>query len=309
VNERLGPLIQRAIGTQDATRRAWDRQTVERLDAVSFADPAAEGYGWDEERRLRHLEMLMNSMRLVSRAPLYVFSRDLTDLLEIASLDVPDYELSPLDPRTPDGFVIFDRPVHLSYDVKLGTPITADGIGWLDANEATPPELGFVFLRRDIDGGCDPANATGFAPWVYGRTLLAHLNSGDDPAPSDWFDTMWSMHRLLPALFRLLHERVAVPYPLDRLDRPTRRALLRRGPILPGSLSIWLLREGVPRATDEAADWRRLQHRHIVRKHWHAYWHGSGTGRRIVPHLLDAYIQGPPGTPIIARRRVGAVVR
>jgi hypothetical protein len=222
----------------------------------------------------------------------YWIDTPMVDLLEVATLDCPEYELHPNDLLTPDGLVIFDRPLVLVNDDGRDTaPIM--GLAWVSDVEG----IVWTPLMSSLDGVLMPMLLTGWDGWQFGS---ARATLFDD----DSIDSGATL-KLLPAFLRLIREHVVIRSH-ERLDRHTARRLQRSG--LPLTEIVWvtLRRRQTAESIEEGGggDW---SHRWMVRGHWRNQWYPSE--QRHAPRYISAHIKGPESAPLIIKQRRYEVIR
>jgi hypothetical protein len=221
----------------------------------------------------------------------FVFSDDLTAVVEAAALNLPGFVFAPSDLRAPSGFVLFATPLVFDEYAEVEENGDPEG-GAMD---------GFLWSRTTLDDGIM------VQPFVLWREshgwLLApfrFVRFG-----SRWDDDGGGLCRMEAAALRILCERIAIPE-TEWVPRPVRRrhrvdyARLRLG-----NLHLWTLREGLRREHGEQG--HALTTRHLVSAHWKQQWYPGE--QRHAPILVAAYQRGPKSAPLVVKRRVGVVVR
>lgn len=301
-------LAQRVLAQLAASRRFY-------RDAPHAPD---EFEGYDAERALNEL-----GEAVFTQATPYALDGDLTDVLEFVMVTLPDFVLSPMDPRTPAGVAVFDRPIvtprvaaakaegrwHDGVDGIAAVswwPATADQL----PSERENGDRGVVFGMHlaDVLSDDDPPNALIVTEYAAFGGALVHCWD----IVENWrYGTPWNPvpdgehtgAQLAAALFRLLRQRVAVPHE-EWMPRQARRAAQR---LNLSNLALWTLRESQQGENGEQGSGSALDHRHIVSAHWKQQWYPSE--QRHAPILIDAYVRGPKDAPLIVRQRVGVVIR
>lgn len=287
-------LGRRLLSTRAASERFWRDIYLE--PGHSLAHGQFNGGAPREQLRAEMLDLL--------RAPPYVVTTEMVDVLDLVRLDIMPFELHPTDLLTEWGLALFERPISVAFGNPDGPDdvlLPCDGMGWIpDADGSTT----FVALTR-ID-------------WMLGEPdpmLMRECPNALVPMhpPASWgfgvkfSDTNDAWH-LTASFLRLVQEHVVVRV-REQPDRITRRQAIRAGIDIP-ELTIVTLRRQHERAGDAAPDDARTvewSHRWTVRSHWRNQWYPSQN--RHAPKLIPMSIKGPEGLPLVIKERRFEVVR
>lgn len=225
----------------------------------------------------------------------YYVTATMTDVLEMASLDVPAFDLAPYDLMTPNGFVLFDRTLvglPLLDDQPRIDEVGIDGIMW-----TMDPAVDDKVMIATFGLAGRPANTPAFAtmpPWHtvrFGRP---------------WDQSGSVVVTVFAAFWRLIQQPF-VSRISETLDRGSQRRLAR-GAVLPATTTMITIRKSPSRHADGGeggpVDW---QHRWLVRGHWRQQWYPSQ--QRHAPLFIPPYVKGPDDKPFEAKGRIFDVKR
>lgn len=266
-----------------------------------IADPARRPGESTEESVARHACGMM--AQFATDADPYYVAGEMVDVLEMAALDVPVWDVAAPDLLTPTGFVLFDRPIRgLPLLVDDGEPAAfdedgLDGFGWWQSaapdgtqTVVTGPfwfDRGGPFSRHTVV----PCSVPPFMPLVLGRPW--------DQAPE-------RRMAILAAFWRLIQMPFVSRIVDDDVDRATRRMLNRARLPLTETIVVTLRKakrrdvDGEPRPID----W---SHRWLVRGHWANQWYPSE--QRHAPVYRAPYVKGPEDKPFVPKHRIFDVRR
>lgn len=118
--------------------------------------------------------------------------------------------------------------------------------------------------------------------------------------------TMGAWSAFMKSFFLLVKQKVAIMHG----QSPGRGVLRRmeRSALMPedGMVQVVTLRKERPTSPDEVTDGTPVNwtHRWLVTGHWHPYWVGSGSEKRLEPRWIETYEKGPENKPLIIKDKV-----
>lgn len=263
----------------------------------------------------------------------------LTD--DMMSLNLTAGSNVPLTPFTPDdlpcehGFVLLPRVLRTAdiHDMVM----TARAFAWMSMpiRHITPlhpdgyvvPSLVLVYFCSKHDWREDSYltkereetpeyflsmpdyQMTHWQPIGFGEEWRRYEN--ESPHSSPEVDeasqkTMVEWSAFMKSFFLLVKQKIAV-IQHQHPDRGHMRRLARSA-LMPesGDIQIVTLRKERPTSPDEITDGTPVEwsHRWLVTGHWHPYWVGSGSEKRLEPRWVETYEKGPENKPLVIKDKV-----
>lgn len=235
-----------------------------------------------------------------SLVPLWFISREMTDLVDIASATVPldtllDHTMLPEE----GGLVFFQRPLIRFTDTEDNPKRTSyyfNAMMWYPAivNASSPGTMFILFAHTRRTWGI-----IGDSFWLYGDRLDKPLRSTDGTfqTTTQRNDRQFAMALWLLATQEGLSERGE-----EHLDRSSKRRS-ERAKVPTGPVRILRLRSGHTGRSDGTPSTVEWTHRWIVRGHWRNQAYGPGRQQRR-PVWIAPHIRGPEDKPLDTREGI-----
>jgi hypothetical protein len=232
-------------------------------------------------------------------APLYWVSGEMADLIEHASMSLPDEPLCREELPNPNGFCLLERPVQMNGagavdGIVVGWCWSADGrmrsSGGVPYMISCPlilvpgRDLVLPFAADCYDFGDRPM-----------AILMDELRGTDDPIRRQMLRTFWKISQQ-----RLADRTPAIP------SRSARRRMEKAGLPVPQIITVTLRRIQRPAHEPQGniVDWT---HRWIVSGFWRRQFMPKLGGHRV--QWIDPYVKGPEDKPLVIKERRYALVR
>lgn len=239
--------------------------------------------------------------RHVLAAEMFVVSDTMTDVAIHSAKTLPAFQVHPEDLPAPGGFVVFAKPVY-AWDGK-GVKVHVVAMSWGPATaqplsqRAPEPGVWVVFWGSASLLGKSVARVGHFIyhdevfiPWGRPQDVSYHDHAGMSTMLATWL---------------LMGQRIA-----ETRDEPLPRNLTRRhqqaGRAAP-KVRVVQLRRPTARSAAPGEGSRTYSHQWLVRGFWRNQWYPS-EGRH-KPKLIEPYVKGPEGAPLIVSPRVNVLRR
>ena len=245
-----------------------------------------------ESREMLAQVYASEASRLGQTTPYFV-SREMCELVEVASETFQPEPVYPTDVLTPSGFLMFERPFTIPS--RFDEPVDLVGFSWqpyLDRRDLVSEDR--PLTREDemmewledrhkkglMDGVAvtlyQPSSAEQrekmpgvgsmlplhCTPWWWGMTFDG--NEIDENGLATGAGWWW---RLLQTTLRLMVQKISVRH-IERLPRPQRREAKRYGIPIDETVVVRLRREKTPLPADHVPEPANYSHRFIRSGHW-----------------------------------------
>jgi len=311
-------------------------EQVERPPAMEVFDPQTGNRIFRLQPQGQ--ERLKIEIDMLARADLYYVADDMTDLAVAAGRSLPEWNITPSDIPSQNGFILFDKPVMVDVN-KPGAPQEGylthiTGFAWKispgvearvtddDSSKRAvshhPWPLLWVSTYADCHLGAVANREAGLMddddvrywlsqPKFAFTSEAACFIGGGWPRkigdPGSVFN-LWG--KTLLSAWLLMQQPLAVTttaWP----DRASRRRMAADGHSDPAPVRVITLRRA-SRAPSAGISDREYRHQWIVRGHWRQQ--PCGPGRQLRrPTWITPHIKGPEGAPMLGGEKVNAWVR
>lgn len=268
---------------------------------IAVLDPSGD------KRRLNEIDRLTD-------AELYFVSEAMTGLAVAAAKSMPPFQVAPEDLPSPNGLVIFEKPIAIDRNTRggHGEEMHIQGASWnLHVVPKWGPILWFSFyvdLHPTLDAEAkagvitvaEAARQKGFQP-RYSYTMDAAYRIGATVVEDS---VLHSWGRVILAAWLLMSQTLADVSQAEAPRAVARR--LRRAGHEPATVRVIELRRPKSGGGSGESD-REYHHQWIVRGHWRQQWHPKRQVHR--PVWIAPHIKGPEGAPLIGGEKVYALKR